>query len=90
MTPASLLGDDDPAFNPRYTEEQKKFFRENPKEHNKYRKKIIHNINAGFKMVTLTSTVDALQLTSCNCSSLRGRLRTLKCSNWLAIRWRKS
>lgn len=64
MTPASLLGDDDPAFNPRYTEEQKKFFRENPKEHNKYRKKIIHNINAGFKMVTLTPTVDALQLTS--------------------------
>lgn len=52
FTPASLLGKDDPAYNPEYTAEEKKLFRENPEEHNKYRRKLIHNINDGFKMVS--------------------------------------
>lgn len=51
MNPASLLGKDDPTYNPEYTEDEKKFFRENKADHNKYRKKLIHNINDGFKMV---------------------------------------
>lgn len=52
MNPASLLGKDDPAYNPKYTEEDKCNFRENPADHNKYRKNIIHNINKDFKMVS--------------------------------------
>ncbi|EXJ90181.1 hypothetical protein A1O3_03250 [Capronia epimyces CBS 606.96] len=55
MNPASLLGKDDPAYNPRYTEEEKRNFRENKKEHNRYRKTLIHNINDGFKMFVKNS-----------------------------------
>ncbi len=51
FSPATLLQKDDPAYNPAYTEEEKRNFRENPAEHNKYRKKLIHNINGAFKMV---------------------------------------
>lgn len=53
MNPASLLGKDDPAYNPAYTDEDKKRFRENPKEHNKYRRTLIHNINDAFKMASI-------------------------------------
>jgi len=63
FSPATLLGKDDPAYNPAYTEEEKRNFRENPGEHNKYRKKLIHNINAAFKMVRKNpSTVSIIAL----------------------------
>lgn len=55
FSPASLLGKDDPAYNPEYTEEEKKEFREDEVKHNAYRKKLIHNINDGFKMVSMLS-----------------------------------
>lgn len=51
MNPASLLGKQDPAYNPAYTEKDKAMFREMPEKHNEYRKKIIHSINDSFKMV---------------------------------------
>lgn len=51
MNPASLLGKDDPAYNPEYTDEEREDFLNNPQKHHEYRKKIIHNINDGFKMV---------------------------------------
>lgn len=52
MSPASLLGkDDDSVYNPEYTEKEKQAFMDEPQTHNKYRKKIIHGINDGFKMV---------------------------------------
>ncbi|KAJ9611624.1 hypothetical protein H2200_004808 [Cladophialophora chaetospira] len=50
MSPASLLGKDDPAYNPEYTDEEKKAFLNEPEKHHRYRKKIIHNINDSFKM----------------------------------------
>ncbi|OAG43077.1 hypothetical protein AYO21_02696 [Fonsecaea monophora] len=50
MNPASLLGKDDPAYNPAYTDEEKQEFLNNPKKHHEYRKKIIHSINDSFKM----------------------------------------
>lgn len=52
MNPASLLGKDDSAHNPEYTDEEKRTFRENPAYHHKYRKQIIHRINDSFKMVS--------------------------------------
>ena len=51
MSPASLLGKDDPAYNPEYTDEEKKAFLNEPEKHHQYRKKIIHKINDSFKMV---------------------------------------
>jgi hypothetical protein len=51
MSPASLLGKEDPSSNPEYTEEEKKRFRDEPGWHHKYRKTIIHRINDSFKMV---------------------------------------
>lgn len=53
MTPGSLLGKDIKDYNPVYTEEDKKKFRDDPAFHNEYRKKLIHNINNVFKMVWL-------------------------------------
>lgn len=50
MTPAKLLGSDDPAYNPPYRQEDKERFR-NPEELKKYRKLIQGNINAAYKMV---------------------------------------
>lgn len=50
MTPAKLLGKDDPSFNPAYSEEDKKRFREHPEELKKYRKLIQGNINKLFRM----------------------------------------
>jgi hypothetical protein len=38
-------------YNPPYTEEQKKTFREDPAEHNKYRKSLINGMNKSFKLV---------------------------------------
>lgn len=52
MSPASLLGKDDPSYNPLYTDDERKMFAENPREHNKYRKRLIHNINNSFKMAS--------------------------------------
>lgn len=51
MNPAALLGKDNLDYNPIYTEEEKKSFRDNKMEHNQYRKRLIQNINDGFKMV---------------------------------------
>ena len=51
MSPASLLGKDDPAYNPEYTDEEKQAFLQEPQKHHQYRKKIIHSINDSFKMV---------------------------------------
>lgn len=56
MTPASLLGSDDKSYNPEYSEEDKRRFREEPGFHNEYRKKLIHNINGAFKMVSIQAT----------------------------------
>lgn len=50
MTPATLLGSDDPSFNPAYREEDKALFRD-PAEMKKYRKKVQSAINSSFKMV---------------------------------------
>ena len=52
MSAGSLLGKDIKDYNPVYTEEDKKRFREDPAFHNEYRKKLIHNINNAFKMVS--------------------------------------
>lgn len=53
MNPASLLGNtEDLSYNPEYTANEKQRFRNEPKAHNAYRKKLIHNINDGFKMVS--------------------------------------
>ncbi|KAH8695160.1 hypothetical protein BGW36DRAFT_453017 [Talaromyces proteolyticus] len=64
MSPASLLGKDDSANNPEYTDEEKRNFRENPAHHNKYRKQIIHKINDSFKMFVKNSqlNLDVLHL----------------------------
>ena len=51
LAPAILLGRDDDSHNPAYTEEEKEHFRNDPKFHRKYRAKLIHQINAAFKMV---------------------------------------
>ena len=50
MTPASLLGSDDPSFNPAYREEDKALFRD-PVEMKRYRKRVQSAINSSFKMV---------------------------------------
>lgn len=50
MTPATLLGSDDPSFNPAYRDEDKERFQD-PAELKKYRKKVQGAINASFKMV---------------------------------------
>lgn len=52
LAPAKLLGRDDPAQNPAYTEEEKQRFREDKNFHREYRRKIIHSINSMFKMVS--------------------------------------
>lgn len=76
LSPGTLLGKDDPAYNPEYTEEEKKRFSEDKKYHNQYRKKIIHGINKGFRMVSeALFGVDKPKLTDCLRSSL---LRTLR------------
>jgi len=51
MSPASLLGRDDPDPNPRYTEEDKQRFRKDPEYHHQYRKQLIHRVNKAFRMV---------------------------------------
>jgi len=51
MNPGSLLGNDGPAYNPEYTDEERRLFRDEPQRHHKYRKTIIHKINDSFKMV---------------------------------------
>ncbi|KAF9886633.1 hypothetical protein FE257_011273 [Aspergillus nanangensis] len=50
LSPASLLGRDDPTPNPEFTAEDKKRFREDPEYHHQYRRNIIHNYNKAFKM----------------------------------------
>ena len=50
MTPAKLLGKDDPSFNPEYSEEDKQRFRENPDELKRYRKLIQGRINRLYRM----------------------------------------
>ena len=50
MTPAKLLGKDDPSFNPEYTEEDKENFRNNPEELKAYRKLIQGRINKLYRM----------------------------------------
>lgn len=52
LTPAKLVGSDDPSFNPPYREEDKQRFRD-PAELKKYRKMVQGNINASYKMVSL-------------------------------------
>ncbi len=51
MNPASLLGKSDPAYNPEYTDEDMRVFREEAGRHHNYRKTIIASINDSFKMV---------------------------------------
>lgn len=51
MNAASLLGNDDPAYNPKYSARDKQCFLNEPGHHHKYRKTIIHRINDSFKMV---------------------------------------
>ncbi|KIV88653.1 hypothetical protein PV10_08317 [Exophiala mesophila] len=58
MSPASLLGKDDPAYNPEYTEEGKQAFLQEPQKHHQYRKKIIHGINDSFKMFVKNSELN--------------------------------
>ncbi|KEF62523.1 uncharacterized protein A1O9_00496 [Exophiala aquamarina CBS 119918] len=58
MSPASLLGKDDPAYNPEYTDEEKEAFLKEPQKHNQYRKKIIHSINDSFKMFVKNSELN--------------------------------
>lgn len=53
LSPASLLGKDDPTPNPAFTEDEKKMFREDKEEHKKYRKALIHNTNKAFAAVGL-------------------------------------
>ena len=60
MTPGALLGSDDPSYNPPYTDEDRKRFRENPSELKKYRKTLIHNVNSAFRMVYPSSTTFSL------------------------------
>ncbi|EXJ53853.1 hypothetical protein A1O7_09189 [Cladophialophora yegresii CBS 114405] len=58
MSPASLLGKDDPAYNPEYTDEEKQAFLQDPQKHHQYRKKIIHSINDSFKMFVKNSELN--------------------------------
>jgi len=53
LSPSSLLGKDDPAPNPEFTEDEKKMFRENKEEHKQYRKTLVHNTNRAFSAVSL-------------------------------------
>ena len=50
MTPAALVGSDDPSFNPEYREEDKEKFRKNPDEMMRYRKVVQGGINKAFRM----------------------------------------
>lgn len=56
LTPAKLVGSDDPSFNPPYREEDKQRFRD-PAELKKYRKMIQGNINSSYKMVSVTPCI---------------------------------
>ncbi|KAK5252318.1 hypothetical protein LTS06_003185 [Exophiala xenobiotica] len=58
MSPASLLGKDDTSYNPEYTEDEKKRFRDEPGLHHKYRKTIIDSINDSFKMFIKNSPLN--------------------------------
>jgi cation diffusion facilitator CzcD-associated flavoprotein CzcO len=49
MTPAQLVGSDDPSYNPEYREEDKQRF-EKPEEMKKYRKIVQGGINKAFRM----------------------------------------
>jgi cation diffusion facilitator CzcD-associated flavoprotein CzcO len=49
MTPAQLVGSDDPSYNPAYRDEDKEKFQD-PKEMMKYRKVVQGGINKAFKM----------------------------------------
>jgi hypothetical protein len=49
MTPASLVGSDDPSYNPTYRDEDKKKFH-NPEELKNYRKVVQGGINSAYKM----------------------------------------
>lgn len=49
MTPADLVGSDDPSFNPVYREEDKQSFRD-PETLKKYRKAVQSGINKAFRM----------------------------------------
>lgn len=53
LAPGSLLGNDnDLRQNPPYTTEEREKFVNNPDFHRDYRRKIIHNINSSFKIVS--------------------------------------
>lgn len=54
LAPAALLGSDDTAHNPAYSEENIKRFREDKEFHRDYRRKMIHGINSAFKQVSGT------------------------------------
>jgi cation diffusion facilitator CzcD-associated flavoprotein CzcO len=50
-TPAKLLGQEGTLANLAYSEADKRRFRLNPREHNKYRKQLVHRINRNFGIV---------------------------------------
>jgi cation diffusion facilitator CzcD-associated flavoprotein CzcO len=54
MTPAQLVGSDDPSYNPTYRDEDKKKFQD-PEELKKYRKVVQGGINKAFKMFVKNS-----------------------------------
>ena len=52
ISPAALLGSDDPSPNPTYTDEDIRRFREDKEFHRNYRRKMIQQINSAFGMVS--------------------------------------
>ena len=57
MPPSKLLGRENISGNPEYTEEDRRRFRENPDEHNKHRRLLVHRINKAFRMVSTSLTI---------------------------------
>ncbi|KAK5065320.1 hypothetical protein LTR84_001158 [Exophiala bonariae] len=74
MNPASLLGKDDQAYNPEYTDEEKQAFENDPKKHHQYRKQIIHSINDSFKMFLKGSELNQ-QIYDLACQQMRNKLK---------------
>lgn len=51
LAPSLLDNGEEQSNNPPYSEENKQRFRNDPEYHREYRRKLIHQINASFKMV---------------------------------------
>lgn len=57
MPPSKLLGRDNISGNPEYTQDDRRRFSENPKEHHDHRKMLVRRLNRAFRMVRVSQSL---------------------------------